>query len=164
MRWPWMLGGAGIGALLLARRAKASLAGPIVTAPAMLSEHFAVIEMFPGGVAPDETLLANAQRLCREALEPLRSRLGTAIIIVSGYRDAAANARVGGAPASQHLLARAADIRAPGLSPRDIYRVADAMQREGAIPAGGLGLYPGFVHIDIRGHLARWHVDDREAV
>lgn len=52
---------------------------------------------------PDPKLIA--------ALERLRAAVGRPIVIVSGYRSPAYNARVGGAKRSQHLYNRAADIR-----------------------------------------------------
>ena len=51
---------------------------------------------------------------CLMLLEPARTVAGCPIIVNSGYRNAAYNARVGGAARSQHLAACAADIR-----PRD---------------------------------------------
>jgi hypothetical protein len=44
-------------------------------------------------------------------LQPLRDKVGHGIIINSGYRCPAVNARVGGAATSAHLYGRAADIR-----------------------------------------------------
>lgn len=44
-------------------------------------------------------------------LQPLRDKVGKPIIINSGYRCPAVNARVGGADKSAHLYGRAADIR-----------------------------------------------------
>lgn len=44
-------------------------------------------------------------------LQPLRDKVGHAIIINSGFRCPAVNARVGGADKSAHLYGRAADIR-----------------------------------------------------
>lgn len=44
-------------------------------------------------------------------LQPLRDKIGKPIIINSGYRCPAVNARVGGADKSAHLYGRAADIR-----------------------------------------------------
>jgi hypothetical protein len=62
-------------------------------------------------------------------------------------------------PGSRHFIGDALDLRplAKGVTARDIYEVADALQRQGAIQAGGAHAYPsGFCHIDVRGKRARW--------
>lgn len=86
------------------------------------------------------------------ALERLRSRIGKPIPILSGYRCPEHNAEVGGAPRSQHLYGRAADIPP---------RLATPSQ---AIASGfhGLGISRGWVvHVDVRDtrQLAVWHYD-----
>jgi uncharacterized protein YcbK (DUF882 family) len=77
-----------------------------------------------------------------ERLEQLRARLGgKPLVIVSGFRDAAYNRAVGGAPNSQHVRNRAADIRS-GLA-----RVSDAE----AVGFRGIGHCGGWVvHLDVR--------------
>lgn len=74
-------------------------------------------------------------------LERLRSIINRPIVIVSGYRCATHNAKVGGASQSQHLFGRAADIRTG---------VATVRQ---AREAGfrGIGERRGWaVHVDVR--------------
>jgi zinc D-Ala-D-Ala carboxypeptidase len=74
-------------------------------------------------------------------LELLRARKGTPLRIVSGYRDPAYNRAVGGAPNSQHLWNRAADI------PAGYATVADAQ----AAGFTGIGHCAGWVvHVDVR--------------
>lgn len=80
------------------------------------------------------------------------------IYILSGYRSPAYNARVGGEKASKHMLGQAADISVPGVRPSKVYGLADHLQRDGSVPLGGLGKYATFVHLDIRGDIARWVV------
>jgi hypothetical protein len=46
-------------------------------------------------------------------LDILRSALGVPLMISSGYRCAAHNAEVGGAPSSRHLIGCAADVLRP---------------------------------------------------
>jgi uncharacterized protein YcbK (DUF882 family) len=92
--------------------------------------------------------------LCRDYLEPLREVYGP-VTIVSGYRTATHNARVGGASESRHLAVpgrrgAAADIVCRRGSPREWYRWLDARG------VGGLGFYPTFVHVDNRSGRARW--------
>lgn len=76
-----------------------------------LSPHFADTELGVAGCSPE--IQANAIQLCAILLEPLRAKFGP-IAVDDGHRDAAHNARVGGAPNSQHLYLgqnSAADIR-----------------------------------------------------
>jgi hypothetical protein len=99
--------------------------------------------------------------LVDQCLQPLRDRLQRRIRIVSGYRSPAHNTAVGGASASQHMEMRAADIEVEGMAPSDVHAVILDMVATGSIYLGGLGLYTGWVHVDVRarpddGHLARW--------
>jgi uncharacterized protein YcbK (DUF882 family) len=74
-------------------------------------------------------------------LERLRATIGAPLRIVSGYRSPATNAAIGGAPNSQHLYGRAADI------PSGYATVAQALS------AGftGVGVSAGWaVHVDVR--------------
>lgn len=61
--------------------------------------------------SPDATALLWLKILAVTILQPLRDAVGKPIIINSGFRCPAVNARVGGAAASAHLYGRAADIR-----------------------------------------------------
>jgi uncharacterized protein YcbK (DUF882 family) len=72
--------------------------------------------------------------------------------ILSGLRTARTNSRTEGAARnSEHLYARAADIRIPGIPSDYLAQLAALLQ------AGGVGIYldKGFVHIDV-GRLRRW--------
>lgn len=87
-------------------------------------------------------------------LDELRERFGQPLLVTSGYRSPGHNQRVGGAPDSQHLLGRAADL-AP--SNRDNLPLLRDLALELDFP--GVGYYParGFVHVDVRlGSPARW--------
>ncbi len=122
----------------------------------ILTRHFSLSELAcrDGQCVPD-ALIPNARKLCLE-LETLRAALGRPILIVSGYRSPAWNARVRGAQSSQHMTGKAADIRVYGVPPG---KVADAIERliaAGKMRQGGLGLYPSWVHYDVRGTRARW--------
>lgn len=81
-------------------------------------------------------------------LEKKRSRWAEPIAIVSGFRCTDHNREVGGKPGSFHLTGKAADIRVEGVKPSE---VADECE-----DAGGLGRYPTFTHVDLRGYRARW--------
>jgi len=62
-------------------------------------------------------------------------------------------------PGSQHRKACATDLRARGLSPKQLHAVILRLIREGEIEQGGVGLYDGpggYVHYDSRGTRARW--------
>jgi uncharacterized protein YcbK (DUF882 family) len=76
------------------------------------------------------------------------------ITITSGYRCQEHNASVGGAPLSQHLTGRAADIACLPLSPLALYLVAEQIP---AFANGGIGLYHAhYIHVDTRKVRARW--------
>lgn len=97
------------------------------------------------------------------ALQELRDYAGAPIQVVSGYRCPEHNREVGGAKNSQHVLGKAADIRIPGKSVQEIYSLACGVE---AFEEGGIGVYPdqGFVHVDVRGHMARWGQVDGKMV
>lgn len=75
--------------------------------------------------------------------------------VVSGYRDPARNARVGGAKGSQHIHGNAIDINIDKLSDEDRARVIDTAYKAGA---RGIGIYPGgrSLHFDVRETPAAW--------
>lgn len=91
--------------------------------------------------------------------------------INSGYRTPNYNAAVykshGQTPPkdSQHPHGKAADFTIDGLTPKEVQAIVDDAQRRGVIEPGGMGSYPSFTHLDVRGfsprpgdpkHLARW--------
>ncbi len=96
--------------------------------------------------------------LC-EALEVIRAALGNRpITINSGYRTQRYNTQIGGAPSSQHVQGRAADITVKGLSAQRVHDAVLKLYNAGELKIGGLGLYGTFVHVDVRpgDRLARW--------
>lgn len=89
-----------------------------------------------------------------EKLEQLRTAIGNRpIIINSGYRCPTHNKAVGGAKNSQHMYGKAADIRAKDMSPRTLEKFADTVFYNGGVGMGGQNI----VHVDTRGHKARWY-------
>ena len=71
---------------------------------------------------PNETELANLQKLA-EFLEQVKTLLdGKPIMITSGYRSKQVNDSVGSSDKSQHRLGYAADIRVPGMTPDQVVR------------------------------------------
>jgi uncharacterized protein YcbK (DUF882 family) len=108
-----------------------------------------------GTKVPDE-LLPNLQELANN-LQVLRDHLGVTITVTgSGYRTPSHNRKVGGAKESLHLVAKAGDINAKGFTPAKLYSEIEKLIHSGKMKQGGLGLYKGFVHYDIRGTKARW--------
>ena len=76
---------------------------------------------------PNEYHVGNLRALAR-ALEILRDKLGLhPITILSGYRSAALNTRVGGSRISAHMHGLAADLICPGYgTPLEVcHRIAD---------------------------------------
>ena len=107
-----------------------------------------------GSNVPDD-LMDNVKLLC-ENLQVLRDHLEKPIRVISGYRSPRYNRRIGGARRSQHMLAKAADIRVYGISPLELKREIEKLIKEGKMMKGGVGLYRTFTHYDVRGRNARW--------
>ncbi|UGQ45072.1 D-Ala-D-Ala carboxypeptidase family metallohydrolase [Massilia endophytica] len=95
-----------------------------------LTEHFTLEELTESQIAvrhrldnrPGPAALANLRRLAA-LLEQVRAVASRPIAVSSGYRSPAVNAAVGGAGKSAHLLGLAADITAPGMTPKELARV-----------------------------------------
>jgi uncharacterized protein YcbK (DUF882 family) len=101
--------------------------------------------------------------LLAAVLEAVCSELGGySMTVTSGYRSRAFNQalRAAGYPVarnSQHCEGRAVDVVFEGLEPTEVYVTALSLHRRGRIRLGGLGLYPSWVHLDIRaGSLQQW--------
>ena len=76
---------------------------------------------------------------------------GKPMHINSACRCEKHNKASGGAPRSQHLLGRAADVRKiPGMSIDEMAKHAEEAGFD------GIGKYRSFVHVDVRGKPARW--------
>ena len=121
-----------------------------------LTKNFSLAEFATNDGTPvPANLLCNVQELA-EQLQVLRDHVGKSIIINSGYRHPAYNKRIGGSPNSQHLLAKAADIRIAGYTPKQVAAIVEKLIGEGKMKIGGIGVYPTFVHLDTRDKKARW--------
>jgi len=120
--------------------------------------NLAEFECRDGSSPPPE--LAPRLELLAVQLQILRDLIGAPIRIVSGYRSPEYNATLKASkPTSQHVQARAADIRADGVDVEELATICDELQESGRWIMGGLGVYPGpsgFVHVDTRGTKARW--------
>lgn len=126
-----------------------------------LSENFTWEEFRSGdGVDVPERYRENV-RMLAFALEVVRDVVGKPVRIISGYRTASHNEKVGGAPYSQHKFGRAADIFVEGWRPERLAGVLECLIARDEIPRGGIGAdnTRGFVHYDIRGEEARWRYD-----
>jgi uncharacterized protein YcbK (DUF882 family) len=88
-------------------------------------------------------------------LDALRTKLGSAMVLTSVYRNEAHNAAVGGVQGSQHSRFCAADFQAATGNPQQ-WATALRQMREGNLFQGGIGLYKSFVHVDTRGWNADW--------
>lgn len=123
------------------------------------SEHFTKAELACHCGCP--TTPDEAQRLSVLAahLEELRHAAGGYPLTVNdAKRCAAENARVGGAPHSQHMECRAADLSSAQHVPSELAWLANTVD---AFHQGGIGTYDAehgnFVHVDYRPNgPARW--------
>lgn len=117
-----------------------------------------------GSDVPEE-LMENVVELAQN-LQVLRDHIGKPINIISGYRSPSYNRKIGGARRSQHMSAKAADIKIKGLTPAEIKDIIVELVKSGEMKSGGIGLYTTFVHYDVRGRNARWYgtgvKDDRK--
>ena len=68
---------------------------------------------------PNATEVANLVRVAA-LLEEVRALLNKPILINSGFRSKQVNDSVGSKDTSQHRLGCAADIRVPGMTPREV--------------------------------------------
>ena len=124
-------------------------------------EHFHPLEICDVGrispqgnplESPPVCLIPNALKLL-EVLSYVRSASTTApILINSWYRDRLYNYDVGGVSSSVHIQLGAADITKVGYSPDE---VADMAESHPDSDQFGIGRYPPFTHIDVRGMLGR---------
>ena len=87
-----------------------------------------------------------------DILQKIRNHYGKAVNINSAYRTPTYNKKVGGATYSQHLYGTAADIRINGVKPKDLAAYIETLMPN----YGGIGIYPTFVHVDIRQNKSRW--------
>ena len=108
------------------------------------------------GTKVPEMYMPNLIELAKN-LQVLRDFLNEPVLITgSGYRTPSHNAKVGGAKQSQHLTASAADINVKSKTPYQLGKTIESLINKGMMKQGGIGIYKGFVHYDIRGLKARW--------
>lgn len=85
-------------------------------------------------------------------LQKLRDHFRAPVTVNSGYRTPAHNKAVGGVDNSQHVQGTAADIAVQGVEPLAVAQYAEHLMPD----RGGIGLYGGFVHVDVRQGRGRW--------
>lgn len=92
-----------------------------------LTKNFSLQELTVSTIAarlgldntPNAREVANLVRVA-ELLEQVRAVLGKPIILNSGFRSKAVNDAVGSRDTSQHRIGCAADIRVPGMTPKQV--------------------------------------------
>ena len=121
-----------------------------------LTENFSLHEFRcrDGSDVPEEFM--DNVRLLAKNLQVLRDHIGKPIRIISGYRSPSYNKKIGGARRSQHMTAKAADIKVSGMHPDDVREAILCLIKEGKMHIGGVGRYRTFTHYDVRGWNARW--------
>jgi uncharacterized protein YcbK (DUF882 family) len=107
------------------------------------------------GNTPTPEQMQNLASLEQE-LQVIEAKIGQSLTINSGLRSVAQNNAAKGAPKSQHLFGRAADIRAEGMRPNELRAIIANLIEEGKVTQGGLAAYANHVHYDNRGIKARW--------
>ena len=91
----------------------------------------------------DPLLVSTLQRLRDEVQRP--------VVVNSGCRCKSHNAAVKGAPQSQHMRGKAADIRIDGMTSRQIFDVIRRLYLDGEIYVGYAYAINGrSVHVDVR--------------
>lgn len=122
-----------------------------------LGQHFILREFLRSATAaragleipvPPNEILTNLERLVEEVLDPLRADIRRPIAVLSGWRPPWLNKMVGGAPGSEHMHGRAADLIVAGRDNRWVCRRIESL----ALPFRQLILeFPpgGWVHVSI---------------
>jgi len=129
-----------------------------------LSKHF-VVEEFDchDGTKVMKRDYDGLKLLCKVYLEPMRAKYGP-LTILSGYRTAAYNRKIGGASQSYHVYTihdgndQACDIKCAKGNPTQWRSTLNWLRNHKMSGKGGLGLYvrSGFCHIDLRDYAANW--------
>ncbi len=96
--------------------------------------------------------IADAARV----IDELRSRLEVPITLTSVYRSPDYNSAIGGAGSSRHVEFDAIDFVVANHMPPSTWADILRDMRTAGVFKGGIGVYPGFVHVDTRGSNADW--------
>ena len=95
----------------------------------LMELNFSIAELLASDTAriydikntPTLSAIDNMVKLIFYVLQPLRDKLGKPVIITSGFRSVALNAKVGGKNTSQHLTGQAVDIKVNGCSASTLF-------------------------------------------
>jgi len=93
-----------------------------------------------------------------KVLNRLRNHYNVEVEIISEFRCKKHNKDSGGAKNSEHLTGKAADIKVKGKTPLEVYAYLNLEYPR----KYGMGLYSGWVHIDVRKKKARWKAMDTD--
>jgi len=111
-----------------------------------ISENFSLHEF----ECRDGSNLVKLDEELIDKLQKLRALVGKSIIVNSGYRTPEYNSKIGGAPKSQHMEGKAADIRVTGVTPVQVAKLAKQ------VGFRGVGIYDTFTHVDVRPTPTEW--------
>lgn len=114
----------------------------------MLSENFTVKEFACRDGS--DTVLIDTELVA--VLQKIRNHFAKPVIISSAYRTVTYNKKVGGVSNSRHTEGTACDISISGVSPLEVAQYAEYLMPS----KGGIGLYSGFTHVDVRENRSRW--------
>lgn len=95
-------------------------------------------------------------QLLASNLQVVRDLVDKPILITSGFRCITHNSNVGGVRDSFHTQGLAADFFVRDMSVVNVFRLMKLCIKENTIAPGGLGLYPTFVHYDLRNSFVSW--------
>ena len=107
------------------------------------------------GTKVPEELYVNRQTLANQ-LQVIRDAIDEPLHINSAYRTKSHNKAVGGKKNSYHLRCMAADITAKNFTAGELGDLIQDLMEKGEIMKGGVGVYKGFIHYDIRGYETQW--------
>ena len=107
------------------------------------------------GISSDLYVLLEEIREEVNRLYPKSDGTDRPLLVRAGYRCPEYNTEVKGADDSQHLYGKAGDIYSPGILPATMGKICDKLNPNGGVGLGGNSI----VHVDVRGHYARWRYD-----
>jgi len=97
-------------------------------------------------------------------VQRIRDEVGAPVRVISGERAHSRTAKSSkhvppeyrATIADRALTDAAADLATVAMPAADLACLALRLMGQGAIPAGGVGVYPAFAHVDNRGRVATW--------
>lgn len=117
------------------------------------SSHLSWLELacHNGTIYPLNWRMTRAMELAWE-FEAIRTLCGDRPIrVLSGYRTKDYNTKIGGAQFSQHVQGRALDLKPPAkMTLANFESVIRSQAQRPESKLKGLGIYPTFLHIDVR--------------